>query len=289
MPRRPPTQADYRARILKAQRWIETHLDEVLEPELLAREASFSLHHFHRIFRGQVGESVMEHVRRLRLERAARRLRADSDARVLDLAIEAGYESHEAFTRCFVQRFGVPPSQFRELPNARVEEWKRSTPSAPRADVRVVSFPELHVASLRHRGGYRGIHELWARMYAWVAARFPRETPALYGVCPDDPEVTAEAKLRFDACAVVPQDFALRSDESDFSMMKIPSGTFAVGTHRGAYMNLSETYLDVIGRWFPTSGYEPAADAVIEHYVNNPNSVAEPDLITEVRVRIADA
>jgi AraC family transcriptional regulator len=283
MPRRPSTLADYRARILRAQRWLEAHLDEPLDPAMLAREAAFSLHHFHRIFRAQIGESAMEHVRRLRLERAARKLRA-GDARILDLAIEAGYESHEAFTRAFMARFGAAPSVFRDTPSARVEEWKRTLSDAAPVDVRVEAFPTKRVAFLRHRGGYAGIHELWARMYAWVASRGPT-TPELYGVCPDDPEVTPEAMLRFDACCVVPDDF---QPEDGFGMMEIPAGTYAVGLHRGPYMKLSETYLDVIGRWFPASGYELAADAVIEHYVSDPHIVAEAELLTEVRVRIDD-
>src|SRR5262245_3493728 len=100
MPRRQTTEADYQRRILAARALLEEHLDEAIDPAALASAASFSLHHFHRIFKALLGESVMEHVRRLRLERAARKLRA-GDARILDLALEAGYESHEAFTRAF--------------------------------------------------------------------------------------------------------------------------------------------------------------------------------------------
>lgn len=286
MPHRPTTEAEYVARILRAQRWLEAHLDDPLDPQLLAREASFSLHHFHRIFRAQVGESVMEHVRRLRLERAARKLRA-SDARILDLAVAAGYESHEAFTRAFTDQFGVSPSSFRNAPNARLAEWKRTCPKQLPGPVRIETFPALHVAFLRHRGGYDGIHELWAKMYAWIAARSRNGAiPGLYGVCPDDPDVTPEPMLRFDACAVISPDFVA---EGAYGVTDIPGGTYAVGVHRGSYRTLHETYLDVIGRWFPRSGHEPAVDAVVEHYVNNPSSVAEADLLTEVRVRIADA
>jgi AraC family transcriptional regulator len=68
----------------------------------------------------------------------------------------------------------------------------------------------------------------------------------------------------------------------------IPAGTYAVGVHRGPYDRLHETYLDVIGRWFPASGCEPAADAVVEHYLNDPACVPASELLTEVRVRIAE-
>ena len=67
----PGTEASYRERILRVRLHIEAHLDESISLEELAAVACFSPYHFHRIFRALVGESVMEHVRRLRLERAA--------------------------------------------------------------------------------------------------------------------------------------------------------------------------------------------------------------------------
>ena len=59
-----------------------------------------------------VGESVRQYVRRLRLERAAARLKL-SHALITRIALDAGYESHEAFTRSFRALFGASPSQFR--------------------------------------------------------------------------------------------------------------------------------------------------------------------------------
>ncbi|HEX4589292.1 MAG TPA: AraC family transcriptional regulator, partial [Gemmataceae bacterium] len=72
---RADTERTYKQRILRVLVHIQQHLDEVLELEDLAGVAHFSPYHFHRVFRGMVGESVMEHVRRLRLERAAHRLK----------------------------------------------------------------------------------------------------------------------------------------------------------------------------------------------------------------------
>ena len=89
---------DYKRRMLRVLVHIQQHLDEPLELGVLARLACFSPYHFHRVFTGMVGESLKEHVRRLRLERAASRLKLGSAA-VTEIALGAGYESHEAFTR----------------------------------------------------------------------------------------------------------------------------------------------------------------------------------------------
>src|SRR5262249_17541879 len=109
---RPSTPEDYQRRILKVLVHIQSHLDEDLALDELARISSFSPFHFHRVFRGMVGEPVKEHVRRLRLERAAHRLRFTGQP-VTDLAFEAGYETHEAFTRAFKSMFGESPKEFR--------------------------------------------------------------------------------------------------------------------------------------------------------------------------------
>src|SRR5215471_3560234 len=109
---RDTTIQDYQSRILKVLVHIQKSLDSPVSLEELAAIASFSPFHFHRVFRGMVGESVKEHVRRLRLERAAHRLRFTGKP-VTELAFEAGYETHESFTRAFHTMFGESPTEFR--------------------------------------------------------------------------------------------------------------------------------------------------------------------------------
>lgn len=109
---KPSTLQLYKERILGVLVFIQKNLDEELPLEQYARVAHFSPYHFHRIFRGMVGESLQEHIRRLRLERAATRLKR-TDRSVLEIALEAGYETHEAFTRAFRTFSGVSPSHFR--------------------------------------------------------------------------------------------------------------------------------------------------------------------------------
>lgn len=281
------TREDYDRRLLRAQLLLEARLDQPVAPQELAAEAAFSLHHFHRIFRAQLGESVMQHVRRLRLERAARTLKAQPTAerRLIELALEAGYESHEAFTRAFLEQFGVSPSAYREQ---AAEAAARPVPEGPRCAIRVATFAPVRVLFRRHRGGFSTVGQTWGGLMQWTVAACAKAglaLPAMYGICPDDPEVTETAQLRFDACIAAAPGL---SPDDTVGETTVPGGTYAVGLHVGPYHLLHETYLDVIGRWFPTSGYEPAPEAVVEHYLNDPSNAAESELRTEVRVRIAD-
>lgn len=107
------TEAEYVAAISDVLAYVQAHLDDALTPYRLSQVASFSEHHFHRIFRAVVGESVMDHVRRLRLERAAFELKT-SRRSVASIALDAGYGAQEAFTRTFQAYFGLAPRTFRQ-------------------------------------------------------------------------------------------------------------------------------------------------------------------------------
>jgi AraC family transcriptional regulator len=96
------------------KRYIHEHLHEPLDRETLAAVAGFSIPHFHRVFTAQVGESVAGYVRRLRLERAGRKLRMGA-VDITEVALAAGYDSHAAFSKAFRQQFCLSPSEFRQL------------------------------------------------------------------------------------------------------------------------------------------------------------------------------
>lgn len=101
-------------RIRAVLRYIHQHITEPLNRELLATMAGFSVPHFHRAFVREVGESPTAYIRRLRMERAGRKLRMGA-VDIGEVALAAGYESHNAFTKAFKQHFGLSPSEFRQL------------------------------------------------------------------------------------------------------------------------------------------------------------------------------
>ena len=96
------------------KRYIRDHIHEPLDRETLASVAGFSIPHFHRVFTAQVGESAASYIRRLRMERAGRKLRMGA-VDITEVALAAGYESHAAFSKAFRQQFAVSPSEFRQL------------------------------------------------------------------------------------------------------------------------------------------------------------------------------
>ena len=265
------TQQSYQERLLRVLLHIQRNLDQKLDLDQLAGVACFSPFHFHRIFRGMVGESVMEYVRRLRLEQAAQRLRF-SDRPVVDVALDAGYESHEAFTRAFSARFGLPPSSYRK-------SQQRGTPEDV-SDVRIEDFGPRRVAFLRHVGPYSEVGPAWQKLMSWAGQRgLLSPTPMVLGIVYDAPEVTEEAKLRYDAAVVVEDGV---QPEGEIGIQEIARCQYAVIPHRGPYRTIQEDYDRLCGGWLPASGREPAPIPAFELYLNTPYDTAPEDLQTEI-------
>jgi AraC family transcriptional regulator len=104
----------YPERIDAVKRHIRDHLDEPLDRTALADVAGFSVPHFQRIFTAQVGENTAGYVRRIRLDRAGRKLIMGA-VDITEIALAAGYHTHAAFGKAFKQQYGLSPSQLRRL------------------------------------------------------------------------------------------------------------------------------------------------------------------------------
>src|SRR6185295_13786026 len=96
----------------KALWYVESHFSRELTLEEIADLAGVSRYHVSRAFGAATGHSIMRYVRGRRLTEAARSL-SDGAPDILAIALEAGYGSHEAFTRAFRDQFGVTPEMVR--------------------------------------------------------------------------------------------------------------------------------------------------------------------------------
>jgi AraC family transcriptional regulator len=251
-----PTDRTYRQRILAVQRFIQEHLDDELSLERLARVAHFSPYHFHRIFKGLVGEGVYEYVRRLRLESAAHALKT-TERSVIQIALGAGYGTHEAFTRAFRQQFGVSPTQFRSGQQALSPEKEVETMVvlAKTPAVSVEQVPARRVAFLRHTGPYKEVGPTFDRLLSWARQRgLMRPDTLVISISYDDPEVTPPEKVRCDACVTVEEAVG---PDGDVGIQTIEGGEYAVVHHRGPHAELHDVMRWVFGVWLPASGREP--------------------------------
>src|SRR5580700_8224385 len=222
-PKHQTTWNDYKERILRVLTHVQEHLDEALDLEELARVACFSSFHFHRIFAAMTGEMIADHVRRLRLERAAMELRSAAK-QVIQVALDAGYEAHEAFTRAFKAAYGVSPAEFRRAtepaailaapsgvhfrPGVPLTTFNTNHITTKVMKVITKKIKPMRVAYLRHVGPYEGTGPTWKDLMARLSAdKQIRKRSVFIGIGHDNPSVTPAAELRYDACITVDEEY----------------------------------------------------------------------------------
>jgi AraC family transcriptional regulator len=303
---KPETQSFYELAVRRAVERVVQSLDDALDLESLARSAALSPFHFHRIFRGMLGETPLELHRRLRMERAALRL-LENEASVTTIALEAGYDTHEAFTRAFRVRYNCSPSEFRqdgqrerttcerprqieiaalsgihfhaEFPNNIVV---RFTGGDNVMNVTIKHQPEYRTATLRHIGPYNQISQAFERL-GEIAGRagLLNQRPIMLGIYYDDPETTSEKELRSDAAVVISEDAQIPEGLTE---QRLPAGRYATTTHVGPYEQLGDVWARFMGQWLPQSGQRIGNGSAYEIHVNNPTEVPKHQLQTELYI-----
>ena len=97
--------------VQRMQAFIESHLHEPITLHRLAKAAGYSPWHAARVFKSLTGKNPFEYIRAVRLSRAAVRLR-NENVKVIDVAFDFVFDSHEGFTRAFSKQFGITPQRF---------------------------------------------------------------------------------------------------------------------------------------------------------------------------------
>ncbi|MBC2655478.1 AraC family transcriptional regulator [Pseudomonas sp. MSSRFD41] len=282
---------EYTLRMNRVLEHIDQHLDQPLELSDLAQVAHFSPFHFHRLFSAWVGEPLGVYLRRRRLARGAYLLASRPAASILEIALEVGFGSGEAFSRAFKQHFSVSPSTWRDTEPKR---WHRRLddirerrlrqlrnpdqthiPAFDDPDafihlkeltmkVTIKELPPVRVAYLRYIGAYGpGIGLFWQQtVIPWMAENGLLGR-ARYGIGHDDPYVTPPEKCRYDACVEVPLDFKGRAPAV---VTTLPGGLYAITHYQGKGPDIADTWSELCRDWLPKSGMQPDARPAFELY-----------------------
>ena len=249
--------------------FIESHFAKTISLEQIADAAGLSRYHLSRVFGLSTGRSISAYIRGRRLSSAALLL-ANGSSTILEVALDAGYGSHEAFTRAFREQFGVTPESIRKqghvrnidlMEPIRMDDTRNLKIEPPRFE----EGPALLLAGLEETYAYNrteGIPSLWQRFNIHFGHIPGQRGNVAYGVCT---HADAEAgTFRYMAAVEVGDTDAL---PNGFSTLKLPKQRYAVFLHRGHISAISTTAHEIFGSWFPQSGLEHGdAPDLIECY-----------------------
>ncbi len=269
------------ARFLRVITYIHAHVDEPLRLETLGAIAGASAFHLQREFTRVTGHSPARRVQLLRLKRASMRLVFQSGRSITDVALEAGYQNAESFTRAFQKRVGQSPSDFRRAPVWPTWRALFSFPSSAEPvpmQVEIVQFPQTPVAAIEHLGSTANVYESTRKLVEWrVQNRVPRDSRT-YGVH-YDMRTHAESGYRLDMC--VSFDREVKPNAQGVVGKVIPAGRCARVRYQGSRESIPVVE-PLFNEWLPGSG-EPLRDfPIFFHYVNVGPDIAEHDMITDI-------
>ena len=264
---------DYYKWVYEAIAYIEANLGEAIYLPEVAEQAGYSVFHFGRIFQGVTGETVMDYVRKRRLTEAAKAL-VQTNQRILDIALDWQYDSHEAFTRAFKRAYGVTPGTFRRrrvfvplrVPLSIADIQPLGTKGV-QMETRIINLPAMHVIGMAYVGKNENeeIHSMWGVFIPRVHEVQGRiRAGVTLGVCGDACE---DGSFRYVAGCEVYADAPVPDGMSVFD---VPAATYVVVTQRGVLSDeqhgLHAAVNYVYRDWLPQSGYQRAATPDLEWY-----------------------
>ena len=244
---------------------IESRLNQAITLELLAEKSAVSTHHMCRAFREGAGLPIMAYIRARRLTEAAKAITYDTPD-LLSVALDAGYNSHEAFTRAFQNHFGILPSELKQTQSLTHLTLTEAQSMQTEFDI------DLDPPQLKSRDAFRvvgmsldvsiedlsGVPALWQN-FAAREAEVSTPTPGVgYGVCYNNSE---DGKFTYMAGVAGPSDIP-----NGMTHIDIPAQDYAVFTHSGHISEIHKTIFTIWNKGLTEHNLTPTYAPDFEYY-----------------------
>lgn len=276
----------------RAIEYIEQHLNENIGLSDVSRETGYSYYHMTRLFSSVLGQSVGHYINRRRLYNASKKL-IYTDQRVIDIALDEGFESPEAFSRAFKAVFGSSPVEYRKTGvNLVITAKRKLTPE----DVghianNITHTPKIVLQKEIKLTGIRGftslsdnrLPDLWKQLL--MLQKEANGCSCIgYGICETRQTIyTKDGDLSFSVFVGSPADCFDRLPPMLVEKTLL-AGKYAVFTHHGTFANLAKTYQYIFETWLSQTTEELDDREDFEVYEREVLSFHDPN--NEVKIFI---
>ena len=274
--------------------YIERNLMYDMEPGQISRISGCSEYHFRRMFSFLAGMPLGEYIRRRRLSVAGLMLQAES-VKVIDLALQLGYESPEAFSKAFQLMHGVPPSQAKkentELKVLPPMTFQLTITGGMEMNYRVIEKEEFHIVGFKKRitMQFKGLNP---QMDSLVQKLTPQIIEELKGLCDVEPKgilsVSADFNERTAEGSQLDQYIGVATSKAvsnGYDILDVAASTWAVFKAVGTFPDaIQDTWAKIYSEWFPASGYELTGGP--ELLWNETPDTSKPDYKSEIWIPV---
>ncbi|WP_299227901.1 GyrI-like domain-containing protein [uncultured Psychroserpens sp.] len=285
MNNRKTNKAYYEERLNCIIEYIHNHLDRKIDIKTLAEISHFSLFHFHRISRALLGEPIGAYISRTRIETAAKMIRYTT-LDIESIAYSVGFETPSSLSKKFKSHFGISPSVYRKNKLFSIKSNDIMELQLNIKKPKINEIEDKQCIYYRMQGNYRTLDyaNAWKKLWAEVKSQklFTKGIEHL-GLPHDDPKVTDENKVQYDACLVIHKD---AKPTGDIGVKTLKGGKFAVFLYQGSYSHFAEVYNYMFNDWLLNTDYELRDAPVREKYISNPERTEAHKLKTEFYIPI---
>jgi AraC family transcriptional regulator len=286
---------DYQKRICQVLDYIDIHLNEDLSIDKLAEIACISKFHFHRQFSAILAMNVASYIQKLRMRRASYQLAFRKKSKIIDIALDNGYESAEAFSRAFKRLSKQSPSQFRREPdhfpwhenNNPLNMLRKFRMQKINNDLEVTikEIATIQIAVLEHRGAPELLGHSIRKFISWRKEnKLPPSKSRTFNLVYDDPTTVPSEEYRFDLCAAIKEE--VQTNDDGVITKSIPSGRCAVIRHIGTDENMAGAIHFLYSDWLKQNHQELRDFPLFFERVSFFPDVAEHEVITDIYLPI---
>lgn len=243
--------------------YIENHIKEEINLDRLADVAGYSQYHLHRMFSGIVGFSVHHYIKRRQLTEAAKSL-IFTDKQIIQIALDAGYESQQAFSLAFKSIYKLTPQKFRHKHQFHSTQLKfevsgnlTNLKGDRIMDIEIIEKEEINLVGFKAntKKGFFVIPRLWHKLHKEKSCIKNRlDLDFVIGINDySSDSIFKEEYPAFEYYAAVevskPDGIA-----SDMSVLTLPAGKYVIFIYHGKSKDSMQPVMDYIYKeWFPQS------------------------------------